>query len=134
MPSPVARTAPRRIKFAALAAAALVLVVWLLNRPFYAGSRIGTLGSWRLEHGRLTLDWGRPSTESFYIAINSETVRWAAEFTHDSPGAWRVVAPLWIAGAMALALAAVCWRLERRGSRPPEGRRSPPVVNPPAPP
>lgn len=128
------RTTLRRIKLASLIVAALVLAFWLLNRPFYAGSRIGSIGSWRLEHGRLTLRWGRPSTESFYIAINSEPVRWAAEFTRFSPGEWQIVLPLWIAEAMTLGLAGVARRLERRAARPPQVSSSPPVVNPPAPP
>lgn len=123
-----------RVKLASLITAALVLALWLLNRPFYAGSRIASIGSWRLEHGRLTVNWGRPSTESFYIAINSEPVRWAAEFTSYTPGEWQIVMPLWIPELMALGLAGVAWRLECRAARPPHARSSPPVVNPPAPP
>lgn len=53
-----------RFTLAFLIVAALMFLLWLLNRPFYAGSRIASIGSWRLEHGRLTLNWGRPSTES----------------------------------------------------------------------
>ena len=123
-----------RFTLAFLIVAALMLLLWLLNRPFYAGSRIASIGSWRLEHGRLTLNWGRPSTESFYIAINSEPVRWAAEFTPYSPGDWRIVVPLWLPMAASLALAGVCWRWQRRASRPPAAGSPPPVVNPSAPP
>ncbi|MFO0835893.1 MAG: hypothetical protein U0638_13050 [Phycisphaerales bacterium] len=128
------RRTSNRLRLASLLAAMMVAVLWLLNLPFYSGSRIGSLGSWRLEHGRFTLNWGRPSTESFYIAINSEPVRWKAEFTHYSPGEWQIVVPLWVVGALALGAAGTFWRLERRACALQQAAHQPPVVNPPAPP
>lgn len=132
--SPTKRRTFKHLKLASLAVSLLIAVLWLLNLPFYSGSRISSLGSWRLEHGRFTLNWGRPSTESFYIAINSEPVRWKAEFTHYSPGEWQIVVPLWVAGALALVAAGTFRRLERRAGALPQAAHQPPVVNPPAPP
>lgn len=133
-PSAPPRRTFRRLRLASLALVLFVAVLWFLNLPFYSGSRISSLGSWRLEHGRFTLNWGRPSTESFYIAINSEPVRWKAEFTHYSPGEWQIVVPLWVVGALALVAAGTFWRLERRAGAPLQAAHRPPVVNPPAPP
>lgn len=132
--SPMKRLIFKRLKLTSLAVSLLIAVLWRVNLPFYSGSCISSRGSWRLEHGRFTLNWGRPSTESVYIAINSESVRWKAEFTHYSPGEWQIVVPLWVVGAVALVAAGTFWRLERRAGALPQAAHRPPVVNPSAPP
>ncbi len=73
--SPTKRLIFKRLKLTSLAVSLLIAVLWRVNLPFYSGSCISSRGSWRLEHGRFTLNWGRPSTESFYIAINPEPLR-----------------------------------------------------------
>ena len=80
----------------------------------------------RAGDGSFTLNWGRPSTESFYIAINSEPLRWKPEFAHDSPGKWQIVVPLWVVGAVALVAAGTfcAWSGVRVPCRrPPIGRQ-----------
>jgi hypothetical protein len=97
----------RRITAWALAAAAgLVLLLWSLNVPFYSGASIGRF-QWRMEHGRVKVWWRvAPRQESFYIAGNSEGLKWAGDAHFYPDGSWFVTVPLWcpfvvLAGASA---------------------------------
>jgi hypothetical protein len=79
-------------------AATLVALLYIASVPFYAGSSIGSRLNWRMEHGRLRIDF-RPAgwiTQYFFIAINSEGLKFAPEWRFYSAGHWLVVVPLWI--------------------------------------
>ncbi len=82
--------------------AAVLALLWLLNLPFYSGSKLGAGMSWRMEHGRLTVrrSTSAPSTSSFYIANNSEGMRWSPQFRAGDWGHWSVTLPLWIGFVM----------------------------------
>jgi hypothetical protein len=80
-----------------MACAAAIALLWLLNIPFYSGASVGEHTSWRLEHGRVTVrrtEFAR-RPRHFYVAPNSEGLRWSAEFRSFSSGAWSVALPLW---------------------------------------
>jgi hypothetical protein len=95
-------------------------VVYVLNVPFYAGSRIGSIGSWRLEHGRMGLRWGTRSTESFYVAINSEGLRFRPEARLYSATSGEAHVPLWM--PILLVAGVTGWAWARAGRQaPPAG-------------
>jgi len=80
----------------AIGAVACLLLI-LLNIPFYSGASIGSHFHWRLEHGRMTLRATSASHhENFYVAINSETLRWFPEGRLSRWNDWEVAIPLWI--------------------------------------
>ncbi len=81
--------------------------------PFYAGSTVGSRLGWRLEHGRLTVRCAPAlNPEDFYIAFNSEGLKWAWDARISSVGDWMVCVPLWtplvlsLVGCMGMATAA----------------------------
>lgn len=75
------------------------------------GSRL----AWRLEHGRLTIKCHPPQNpESFYVAINSEGLRWAWDGTFTGVGDWMLCVPLWAFLAVALGWAVWAWRGKHR--------------------
>lgn len=80
-----------------LALTLLLAGVQILSVPFYAGSRIGGWGAWRLENGRLTI-WRRAggTSESFFIANNTEGLRFMPMAQLWSLREWRVVIPVWM--------------------------------------
>ena len=90
---------PRRLRIVAwLPAAVIVALLYIANLPFYAGSSVGRRLSWRMEHGRLRVDF-RPAgwaTENFFIAINSEGLKFKPEWRVYSAGHWLVIVPLWL--------------------------------------
>ena len=95
-------------------AAALTLLLGLLlflNLPFYAGCSVSPHSSWRMEHGRLGLRY-HPELEkdtSFYIAPNSEGLRWAPDL-EGYGGGYELQIPLWTL----LALSGACTLLLHR--------------------
>jgi hypothetical protein len=111
------RSARRRIS-RILSAALLICLLTLitLNLPFYAGSTLGPTLSWRLEGARLNIV-RRPSQnpEHFYVAINSEPLRWNFAAHYYSTSDWFIRIPLW----MPLVAVATCvifswWPAPRR--------------------
>ena len=96
----------------------LLLCAWLLalyplNQGFYTGASIGHL-VWRFEHGRLTLRYGEHLGDvSFYVAINSEPLRFALEGRWYGSGSWTVSLPIWL--AIALVGASIAVSAGRRG-------------------
>jgi hypothetical protein len=96
-------------------ALALLLILHVLCVPFYSGASISPTLQWRLEHARLTIKRTPPGTlESFYIAVNSEGLRFSPGIRVYSNGVWYVRLPLWMPIA-ALALPTVfAWRSHRR--------------------
>jgi len=111
-----------RTRWLAVAAAALVAVVYLANLPFYAGQTFESGLQWRMEHGRLTISRnaalrGRP--QSFWIDLNSEGLRWSAQWHRYRPAHWVLTIPLWIPLGLCLVWCAVSWR--RRATAPSGG-------------
>ncbi len=97
---------------AAFALLAVIAILQLASIPFYAGSSLGSFASWRLEHGRITLTRNDTlNAEPFYIAINSEGLRWSFEGRRYSANHWFVTIPLWFP---ILLTAAWAWSNRRR--------------------
>lgn len=94
--------------------AATVFTIYVLNIPFYSGSALGPTASWRMEHGRLSLNWGLArSSESFYIAINSEGLKFAPDGRFYGGGRGFVRIPLWMPLAAAAIGTVALWRRPR---------------------
>lgn len=80
-----------------LTLAASLILLNILCLPLYSGASISPRFHWRLEHGRLTLRATPPfNTETFYIALNSEGLRFAPEAQFNTLGDWTLTIPLWI--------------------------------------
>lgn len=97
-------------------AALLVAAVYLANIPLYTGSTIGPRLAWRLEHGRLTVDC-KPAPrnpESFYIAPNSEGLRFAPDWHVYGPRNWFFRVPLWLPLSITALASAWLFFLTRR--------------------
>jgi hypothetical protein len=104
-------------RYPALLLTILLLTLFLANLPFYSGSTLGPTLSWRMEHARLTIQ-RRPSQnpESFYIAPNSEGLRWGWDFHYNAPKDWFIRVPLWTPILLSLAWTIYAWFPRRRGS------------------
>ncbi len=112
------RTRRRWLAWSGLACTLLFALLWALNVPFYAGSRIGSIGAWRLEHGRFTLSRVPfPSTEAFYIAPNSEGPRFLPDWRFFARSDGSASVPLWIPLAIVAAIMGREWRRPRRTLR-----------------
>jgi hypothetical protein len=98
-----------RTRWLALAALALVTVVYLANLPFYAGATFASGLSWRLEHGRLTLRNAAGREKPFWVDLNTEGLRWRPEWRRG-PDSWSVTIPLWIPLGLCVAWCAASWR------------------------
>jgi uncharacterized protein len=95
----------------AMACTALVAMVYLANLPFYAGSRLGGDLHWRMEHGRLTLlSHPRHAAPDFWLAGNTEGLRWVPEWRRLTADHWWVTIPLWIPLGLCLLWTAASWR------------------------
>lgn len=102
-------------------AVAAILLLYLACLPFYSGSALPLGLSWRLETGRLNLKRSPVgSTETFYVAVNSESMRFKPEFRVWSPSDWSLTIPLWMPLLLALAAAAWAWRPTTSGPRVPK--------------
>jgi hypothetical protein len=90
---------------------ATLLLLLALNVPFYAGSTPVQGFSWRMESGRVEL-WrsDTKSPKSFWVAGNTEGLKWAPRVRIHGADDWRVILPLWIPLACALAWCAWAWR------------------------
>jgi hypothetical protein len=108
----MARPARRRVsRWAAALVTAAVLLVYAANVPFYSGSALGSEFSWRMEHGRLTLKRSPVTAdESFYVANNTEGLRFGFDSDYWRAGDWRVTIPLWAPLLLAVGWAAWAWR------------------------
>lgn len=79
------------------AASVLLMLLYVANVPFYSGSSVGSRLNWRMEHGRLRVQCRQVNyPESFYIAINSEGLKFVPEWRVQAWGNWDVNVPLWI--------------------------------------
>ena len=105
----------RVARWGATLAALLLLLLYVANLPFYAGSSIGPRFTWRMEHGRLALEASTaPRRESFYIAPNSEGLHFVPEWRVNSLSDWRINIPLWIPLIALIAIAIAAWRITLR--------------------
>lgn len=91
-----------------------MVALYVLSLPYYAGSTIGSRFAWRLEHGRLTLGPCPPHTEAFYIALNSEGLRFAPAYRFDDWNAWQATLPLWMPLLAAAVWSLWAWRVRAR--------------------
>lgn len=71
--------------------------MYVLSIPLYAGSGIGSDYSWRLEHGRFSFERNPGlASESFFIAPNSEGLRFQPAWNSFGGGGFTVSIPLWM--------------------------------------
>ena len=102
---------PRGYRLSLVATIALAALL-VLNLPFYAGSS-GDWLSWRMEHGRITLEASSLNrSQGFWLAPNAEGLRWLPEGRVLDPTSWELTLPLWIP-----LLACLGWHLSRRRAR-----------------
>lgn len=98
-------------------ASVLIALVYAANVPFYSGSSVGPRLSWRMEHGRLRVVC-RPSprnSESFYVAVNNEGLKFAPDWHVYSAGDWFFNVPLWLPlGMTALGSAGLFFAMRER--------------------
>jgi hypothetical protein len=98
-------------------ASVFVFLVYLANVPFYAGSSVGERHSWRMEHGRLTVDRSQATApKSFWMDLNSEGLRFDWEWKEDGTGDWTLDLPLWIPFGLCLLWLALAWRSGRESA------------------
>jgi hypothetical protein len=94
----------------------LLVLLYAANVPFYSGSRIGAMGSWRMEHGRITLQrLSFASNESFYVAINTEGLRFRPSYRLAAWNDWGFTLPLWMPLLVVAGFAIREWRRPRSG-------------------
>ncbi len=85
------------IRWGGLGITILLSVLYVLNVPFYSGSALPLNFAWRMEHGRIKLErTPTGSTETFYVAINNEGLKFRPEFRLFSAADWMLNVPLWI--------------------------------------
>jgi hypothetical protein len=91
-----------------------LLLLLAANVPFYAGSTPMEGFSWRMESGRLEL-WrsDTKAPKSFWVAGNTEGLKWVPRVRIHGADDWRLVLPLWIPLLGALAWCAWSWRPPR---------------------
>jgi hypothetical protein len=110
----------RLARWGGLFATVVLALVYLANLPLYAGSSLGPFISWRMEHGRLALErHAAQNPEAFYVAINSEGMRFAPECRVFSWRDWRVNVPLWLPLLLAVAVTSRAWTRWIRRPRDP---------------
>jgi hypothetical protein len=105
------------VRWISTGAALLVLVLWIANLPFYAGAPVGDHYKWRMEHGRVRVTrWADPPQrkQTFYVAANSEGLRWSWEWRRYGEGSWSLTVPLWAPFLLFAGIAAATWRQARR--------------------
>lgn len=112
--------AAHRARWISTGLSAGLLLLLAANLPFYAGSTPVQGFSWRMESGRLEL-WrsDNKAVQGFWLAGNSEGLKWAPRVRIHGPDAWRVHLPLWIPLVGALAWCAWTWRMRSGGRAQP---------------
>lgn len=126
----------RTVRYGSASLALVLLLLMVLSLPYYAGSTIhASLGagdamatgawrlSWRLEHARLTITCrpdfvpGVQLHEPFWIAHNSEGLRWMPAGRFARAGDWHVTVPLWMVFVLCAGASVFAWRSWRRAMR-----------------
>lgn len=99
-----------RWRWVATALTAGLLLLFVLNLPYYAGA--STEGfRWRMEHGRLELQRSEVvSSKGFWVDGNTEGLRWSARARIHGVDDWRLIVPLWIPLLAAGAWCVSTWR------------------------
>lgn len=99
------------------AGAILIGLLWIMNLPFYSGAG-GPHLRWRMEHGRFRIEHRSEPIhpETFYIALNSEGLRFGPEADFDGDD-WMINLPLWIPFLACVGLA--LWGRRSRGDSTP---------------
>ena len=94
----------------------LLCVLYFLNMPFYSGSTLTTWCAWRMEHGRMKVEVRASgvANENFYIAINSEGLRFKPELRVSRWDDWMVNVPLWMPVLASTGGSAWLFRASRR--------------------
>lgn len=94
-----------------------LLILYFLNMPFYSGSALPFNCMWRMEHGRFKIARTQSgSTESFYIAVNNEGLKFFPECRVFSRSDWMFNIPLWVPVLGIGAWTSVGWVLHRRNT------------------
>ncbi|MFT7463515.1 MAG: hypothetical protein ACI9EF_001859 [Pseudohongiellaceae bacterium] len=96
-PDPAQRRPHRAGKAGAYCTLGIVCVL-LLNTVVYAGASLGNF-RWRLEHGRLLLQVAQNiglSPEAFFVAPNSEPLRFTINGDWSGMSSWWIALPLWV--------------------------------------
>ncbi|MHC4939714.1 MAG: hypothetical protein ACYTHK_12145 [Planctomycetota bacterium] len=107
-----------RLRWILLGCTLALLLLYPLNLLVYAGQSIPPDYRWRFEHGRLTIRHGdNVGTESFYLAPNSEPLRFAPRWRSCDPANWEVAIPLWMPLLLFAGATALVWGLSRRNER-----------------
>ena len=107
---PSRRPPHRLLARGCFALAATALLLYPVNLAVYSGWGGGGL-TWRLEHGRLRITCSeREVRQTFYVAPNSEALRFAPEGRWHGIGDWEVQVPLWSAALTALTAGALLAR------------------------
>lgn len=104
----------RRTRWVAILILLTLVLLYAANVPFYSGSTLGGSLSWRMEHGRLTID-RRPqrNRETFYIAPNSEGLRWSPAWRWHGGWSWMVRIPLWMPLGLSILWSVLAWSRPR---------------------
>jgi ribosomal protein L37E len=87
-----------------------LLLLQIASLPFYAGAS-GRWFRWRFEHGCLTIarsPW--LANESFYIAMNTEGLRWTPHARISGVRDWELCIPVWIPLVTSVAWCVLAWR------------------------
>jgi hypothetical protein len=108
----------RAIRSCGITLAIVLVLLYAANMPFYSGSSVGPHWSWRMEHGRIKIERGASvAHESFYVAINSEGLRFRPEWRFDDLGNWYVNIPLWLPLGLVVLVTAGAWIVRRRSAQ-----------------
>lgn len=104
-----------RTRWFASAAAFLIAAIYVANLPLYAGASFDGW-SWRMEHGRATIHRAPViRAKPFWVDLNSEGLRWSAQWRRPGPGDWTLTVPLWAPLGLCLGWCALSWRRRATG-------------------
>ncbi len=97
--------------------AALLALLLVANLPFYAGASLNEHTTWRMEHGRITFERrARVRQESFWVAANTEGLRWSFDAREYGDEHWELTVPLWFPLLLASLACLWSWRPSGRAT------------------
>jgi hypothetical protein len=111
-----------RARWFAVAALALVALLYVANLHFHACQTLESGLHRRMEHGRrlirkMSSDQARP--KPFWVDVSNGPPRRSAQRRRYAPDGWAVTIPLWIPLGLCVAWCVVSWR--RRAAAPSAG-------------